>query len=185
MLSPMSATPVLLSALVASLLVLPPAMASDPVPAPPKVAQPAVTSTNLPKTNADWRKILSPEQYHVLREAGTERPFGKIYKEFQAQGVGSYVCAGCGALLFTSKEKFDSHCGWPSFYDPANATNVVTHEDDSLGMKRVEVRCAKCDGHLGHVFKGEGFPTPTDLRYCINGVSLKFVPGTNAPAAKP
>ena len=128
------------------------------------------------KTEQEWRDSLTSEQYRVLREAGTERPFGEAYREFSEQGVGTYVCGGCGAELFSSDEKFDSRCGWPSFYDPANANNVVTREDDSLGTTRTEVLCAVCDGHLGHVFKGEGFDTPTDLRYCINGVSLKYVP---------
>src|SRR6185436_18270617 len=108
-------------------------------------------------------------------------------EEFKQQGAGTYVCGGCGAELFSSKQKFDSHCGWPSFYDPANASNVVLREDRSLLNVRTEVTCARCGGHLGHVFKGEGFPTPTDTRYCINGVSLKFVPAaaTSAPPAKP
>ena len=136
------------------------------------------------KTEEEWRKQLTPEQYRVLREAGTERAFGAAYEEFKKQGAGTYACGGCGAELFSSKEKFDSHCGWPSFYDPANAKNVISRDDISGGMVRTEVICAKCDGHLGHVFKGEGFPTPTDKRYCINGVSLKFIPAgqTNAPA---
>lgn len=136
------------------------------------------------KTEEEWRKQLTPEQYRVLREAGTERAFGAAYEEFKKQGAGTYVCGGCGAELFSSKEKFDSDCGWPSFYDPANAKNVISRDDISGGMVRTEVICAKCDGHLGHVFKGEGFPTPTDKRYCINGVSLKFIPAgqTNAPA---
>ncbi len=137
----------------------------------------AYPESKVEMTDAQWRDLLTPEQYHVLRQAGTERPFGRVYEEFKAQGAGTYVCAGCGAELFSSSHKFDSHCGWPSFYDPANAKNVVTHEDRTLGMVRVEVRCARCDGHLGHVFKGEGFDTPTDLRYCINGVALKFIPG--------
>jgi len=128
------------------------------------------------KSEEQWRKELSPEQFRVLRQAGTERPFGPAYEEFKKQGVGTYVCGGCGAELFSSKEKFDSHCGWPSFYDPANAKNVIIREDNTLGMKRTEVICARCDGHLGHVFTGEGFATPTDKRYCINAVSLKFVP---------
>jgi len=142
----------------------------------------APTPGKLTKTDAEWRKELTPEQYQVLRQAGTERPFGSTYEEFKKQGAGTYVCAACGAELFSSKEKFDSHCGWPSFYDPANAKNVTTHEDVTAGMVRVEVRCARCDGHLGHVFKGEGFKTPTDQRYCINGVTLKFVPAAAAPA---
>jgi len=136
------------------------------------------------KTDEEWRKILTPEQYRVLRQAGTERAFGPAYEEFKKQGGGTYVCAGCGAELFSSKEKFDSHCGWPSFYDPANAKNVLTREDFTHGMVRTEVICAQCGGHLGHVFKGEGFPTPTDQRYCINGVSLKFVPAGAATTDK-
>jgi peptide-methionine (R)-S-oxide reductase len=136
------------------------------------------------KSDAEWRQELTPEQYRVLRQAGTEQPFGATYEEFKKQGAGTYVCGGCGAELFSSKEKFDSHCGWPSFYDPANAKNVITRDDTTLGMKRTEVLCAQCGGHLGHVFTGEGFPTPTDKRYCINGVSLKFVPA-DATGAKP
>ena len=132
------------------------------------------------KADEVWRKELTAEQYRILRQAGTERAYGKAYKEFKAQGKGTYHCAGCGALLFSSNEKFDSGCGWPSFYDPANAKNVITKKDVSLGMVRVEVLCAKCDGHLGHVFEGEGFKTPTDKRYCINGVGLMFVPAESA-----
>jgi peptide-methionine (R)-S-oxide reductase len=139
---------------------------------------PVEPSAKVVKTDEEWRKLLTPEQYHILREAGTERPGGKVYHEFKKQGAGSYHCAGCGALLFSSKEKFDSGCGWPSFYDPAKAENVKTRKDMSFGRVRVEVICAKCDGHLGHVFEGEGFETPTDKRYCINGVGLRFVPAT-------
>ncbi len=176
--------PKMVSGIFLSLAVSCLAMAIDiPSSSSASASKPGLTSTNLPKTEAEWRAVLSPEQFRVLRQAGTERAFGPAYKEFQAQGVGTYACAGCGAVLFTSKEKFDSHCGWPSFYDPANATNVITLEDNTLGMKRIEVRCARCNGHLGHVFKGEGFPTPTDQRFCINAVSLKFIPGTNAPPA--
>lgn len=137
------------------------------------------------KTDEEWRKELTPEQYRILREAGTERPNGKIYQEFKKQGAGTYHCAGCGAELFSSKQKFDSHCGWPSFYDPSKAKNVATKKDFSAGMVRVEVICAKCDGHLGHVFEGEGFDTPTDKRYCINGVGLVFVPEKKAEGQKP
>lgn len=144
---------------------------------PPSQPASSDADTNpVTKTEAEWRKLLTPEQYHVLREAGTERAHGKAYEEFKAQGAGTYVCGGCGAELFSSAHKFDSHCGWPSFYDPANAKNVRTREDRSFGGVRVEVLCAQCNGHLGHVFKGEGFNTPTDQRYCINGVALKFVP---------
>lgn len=147
---------------------------------------PADPAGKVVKSDEEWKKLLSPEQYRILREAGTERPNGQVYKEFKSQGEGAYHCAGCGALLFSSKEKFDSGCGWPSFYDPAKAENVVTKRDTSLGMVRIEVLCAKCDGHLGHVFEGEGFDTPTDKRYCINGVGLKFVPagGTKQEAGK-
>jgi len=137
---------------------------------------PAPPAAKVTKTDAEWRAQLTPEQYRVLREAGTERAFGPVYDEFKKQSAGTYYCGGCGAELFSSDHKFDSHCGWPSFYDPANAKNVRTIEDRAAGMVRVEVRCAVCDGHLGHVFKGEGYKTPTDLRYCINGVALKFVP---------
>lgn len=132
------------------------------------------------RSDDEWRELLSPEQYRVLRQAGTERPFGPTYREFQEQGAGTYVCAGCGVSLFSSREKFDSHCGWPSFYDPANAQNVIAREDRSHGAVRTEVLCASCGGHLGHVFAGEGFNTPTDQRYCINGVALKFVPAEPA-----
>ena len=147
---------------------------NDPVPAAPTKTN--EESTKVVKSEEEWRKSLTPEQYRVLREAGTERAFGAAYEEFKKQGAGTYVCGGCGAELFSSKEKFDSHCGWPSFYDPANAKNVITRDDYVLGTKRTEVLCARCGGHLGHVFTGEGFKTPTDKRYCINGVSLKFVP---------
>jgi peptide-methionine (R)-S-oxide reductase len=136
------------------------------------------------KTDEEWKKILTPDQYRILRKAGTEAPNGQVYKEFKAQGEGTYHCAGCGALLFSSKEKFDSGCGWPSFYDPANAQNVKTKLDTSLGTTRIEVVCSKCDGHLGHVFEGEGFDTPTDKRYCINGVGLRYVPGEVTKEAK-
>ena len=138
--------------------------------------KPEEPTVKVVKTDEEWRKLLTPDQYRILRQAGTEQANGKAYKEFKKQGEGAYHCAGCDALLFSSNEKFDSGCGWPSFYDPANAQNVITKRDVTLGMVRVEVLCAKCDGHLGHVFEGEGFNTPTDKRYCINGVGLKFVP---------
>jgi peptide-methionine (R)-S-oxide reductase len=136
-------------------------------------AQPAET---VQKTDEEWRKTLTPEQYRILRQAGTERANGQVYKEFKDQGGGTYYCAGCNTELFSSKEKFDSHCGWPSFYDPSKAKNIKTTTDYHLGYARTEVRCAVCDGHLGHVFTGEGYDTPTDKRYCINGTVLKFVP---------
>lgn len=133
-------------------------------------------------TDEEWKKKLTPEQYAILRKAGTERANGQVYKEFKAQGAGTYYCAGCNAELFSSKTKFDSHCGWPSFYDPSKAKNVKLDVDYHLGYARTEVRCKVCDGHLGHVFEGESFAafngktTPTQQRYCINGTVLKFVP---------
>jgi len=142
---------------------------------------PAQPEKPVKKTNEEWKKELTPEQYRILRQSGTERPFGEIYKEFKQQGEGTYYCAGCNAELFSSKEKFDSHCGWPSFYDPSNAKNVKSIADPD-GI-RVEVRCAVCDGHLGHVFSGEGFNTPTDQRYCINGIALKYVSAEDKAAS--
>lgn len=137
------------------------------------------------KTDAQWRELLTPEQYRIARQSGTERPNGEVYRQFKKQGAGTYYCVGCNAELFSSKEKFDSHCGWPSFYDPSKAKNVKAIPDPD-GF-RVEVRCAVCDAHLGHVFSGEGFNTPTDKRYCINGIVLKFVPARpeKADANKP
>ena len=111
------------------------------------------------KTEEEWKSKLSEKQFYILRKAGTERPYGKEYEEFKKQGGGRYLCAGCDTELFTSETKFDSRCGWPSFYDPADAENVNTFDDFHLGYRRTEVRCAVCDGHLGHVFKGEGFDT--------------------------
>jgi peptide-methionine (R)-S-oxide reductase len=147
-------------------------------------AAPAQPKEPVQRTEEEWKKLLTPEQYRILREAGTERAFGKVYDEFKHQGGGTYHCAGCGAELFSSKEKFDSKCGWPSFYDPSKAKNVKTSVDYLLGYPRTEVRCAVCDGHLGHVFEGEGYATPTDKRYCINGTVLKFVPSPD-PAKEP
>jgi peptide-methionine (R)-S-oxide reductase len=141
---------------------------------------PAEPTGKVVKTDEEWKKLLTPEQYNILRQSGTERPNGSVYKEFKGQGEGSYHCAGCKALLFSSKEKFDSGCGWPSFYDPAKAKNVTLKKDMSLGAVRTEVICAVCQGHLGHVFEGEGYNTPTDQRYCINGGGLIFVPAVVA-----
>jgi peptide-methionine (R)-S-oxide reductase len=145
---------------------------------------PADPTGKVVKTDAEWKKLLTPEQYHILRESGTERANGEVYKEFKHQGKGTYHCAGCNALLFSSEQKFDSGCGWPSFYDPAKAENVVLKKDVSMGMTRIEVNCAKCGGHLGHVFEGEGYKTPTDQRYCINGGGLIYVPAKDEPAKK-
>jgi len=111
----------------------------------------------------------------VLRQAGTERPFTGEYVDTTTQGV--YECRACGAELFRSDTKFSSHCGWPSFFAPLAEDRVRYIEDTTMGMKRVEVRCATCDSHLGHVFEGEGYGTPTDLRYCMNSVSLRLAPG--------
>ena len=130
--------------------------------------------TRVEKSEDEWRKILSPEEYHVLRQAGTERPFTGEYTDHKEEGI--YSCRACGAELFRSDAKFESHCGWPSFFTPLAGDAVVEVEDRSLGMKRVEVRCARCGSHLGHVFEGEGYGTPTDLRYCINSISLKHAP---------
>ena len=129
------------------------------------------------KSPAEWRAELSPEAYRVAREAGTERPFSH---EGFPDGPGHYECVCCSARLFDGDAKFDSHCGWPSFSRAGGA--IDEHSDRSLGMTRTEVRCTDCDAHLGHVFP-DG-PPPTGLRYCINGVSLRFVPdnGTTAPA---
>ena len=122
----------------------------------------------------EWRAKLSPEEYAVLRQAGTERPFTGEYTDIETDGV--YECRACGAELFRSSEKFPSHCGWPSFFDPAESEAVILRTDESLGMRRVEVLCATCHSHMGHVFEGEGYPTPTDQRYCINSISLRLVP---------
>ena len=130
------------------------------------------------KNEEEWRAELTPAEYHVLREAGTERPFVGEYTDTTTEGV--YSCRACGADLFTSKTKFESHCGWPSFYSPLAGDRVEYIEDRSLGTKRVEVRCANCGSHLGHVFEGEGYETPTDQRYCINSISMTLRPA--APA---
>ena len=122
------------------------------------------------RTEAEWRETLSPTEYSVLRQAATERAFTGEYTDTETVGV--YRCKACGAELFRSDAKFHSGCGWPSFYQPTSDDAVTLIEDRSHGMVRVEARCARCDSHLGHVFTGEGFQTPTDERWCINSVSL-------------
>jgi peptide-methionine (R)-S-oxide reductase len=131
-------------------------------------------------TEDEWRKKLSPEQYHVLREAGTERAFTGKY--WDTKTPGEYHCSACGALLFKSDDKFDSHCGWPSFSEVAAQGKVIERRDTSYGMIRTEVLCANCGSHLGHVF--DDGPTPTGLRYCINSASIDLA-DTNFPPFKP
>ncbi|GAB3623007.1 peptide-methionine (R)-S-oxide reductase MsrB [Mariniluteicoccus endophyticus] len=127
------------------------------------------------KTEAEWRAQLSDLEFDVLRRAGTEAPFVGEYTDTTTEGV--YRCKGCGEELFRSETKFSSHCGWPSFFSPLGEDRVVYVEDDSLpGRPRVEVRCASCGSHLGHVFAGEGYDTPTDLRYCINSIAMTLEP---------
>ncbi|WP_026361152.1 peptide-methionine (R)-S-oxide reductase MsrB [Amycolatopsis nigrescens] len=126
------------------------------------------------KSEQEWREQLAPEEYAVLRQAATERPYTGEYNDTKTTGV--YECRACGAELFRSDTKFESHCGWPSFFDPADSDAVLLREDRAMGMKRIEVLCGSCHSHLGHVFEGEGYDTPTDQRYCINSISLKLVP---------
>jgi peptide-methionine (R)-S-oxide reductase len=122
------------------------------------------------KTNAEWKGILPPEQYKVTTKKGTEQPFTRTFHEIKEAGI--YQCVRCGTDLFQSSAKFESGTGWPSFYEPVSELNIRTQEDNSLGMSRTEVLCARCDSHLGHVFS-DG-PPPTGLRYCMNGLALKF-----------
>lgn len=127
-------------------------------------------SDTIKRSDAEWREQLTPEQYHVLREKGTERPFTGCYWDTTEPGI--YRCAGCGQELFDAGVKFDAGCGWPSFYQPLDPSRVEEHEDRSLGRIRTEITCRRCGGHLGHVFP-DG-PPPTGLRYCMNSVALKL-----------
>ena len=127
------------------------------------------------KTDDEWRAELSPEEFDVLRRAGTERPFSSPFETDTTEAV--YSCRACGSELFRSDTKFDAHCGWPAFYQPLAEDRVEYIADPSIpGRPRTEVRCANCGSHLGHVFEGEGFDTPTDQRYCINGIALTQQP---------
>ncbi|MET7865078.1 peptide-methionine (R)-S-oxide reductase MsrB [Micromonospora taraxaci] len=132
----------------------------------------SLDDNELPRNEDEWRVRLTPEEFHVLREHGTERPWVGEYVDTKTQGV--YHCRACGLELFSSDTKFDSHCGWPSF-DDAIPGRVKEIEDRSLGMARTEIRCARCDSHLGHVFHGEGF-TPKDTRHCVNSISVRLEP---------
>ncbi|MEH0819699.1 MULTISPECIES: peptide-methionine (R)-S-oxide reductase MsrB [unclassified Micromonospora] len=136
----------------------------------------SLDKSELPRTEEEWRVRLSPQEFRVLREAGTEPPWTGEYVDTKTPGV--YHCRACGLELFSSDTKFDSHCGWPSF-DDAIPGRVKEIEDRSLGMSRTEIRCARCDSHLGHVFHGEGF-TPKDTRHCVNSLSIRLEPRTDA-----
>lgn len=140
--------------------------------AAPHQSTPTNMTPTISKTDAEWKKQLTPEQYEVLRKKGTERAFTGAY--WNTKDKGAYRCAGCGELLFESDTKFDSGCGWPSFYAPADSNVVAEAEDNSHFMKRTEVLCSKCGGHLGHVF--DDGPNPTGLRYCINSAAIQFEP---------
>ena len=130
------------------------------------------TTGKIVKTDTQWRQILTPEQYDILRQRGTEQPYTGIYNDHYEKGI--YKCAGCGQVLFESDTKYPSHCGWPAFYDVEQKGRVIRKTDRSHGMIRVEVLCSRCGGHLGHVF--EDGPPPTGLRYCINSAALTFEP---------
>ncbi|KAI1106547.1 SelR-domain-containing protein [Jackrogersella minutella] len=126
------------------------------------------------RTPDEWRAVLTKEQFRILREKGTEAPGSGKYDKFFAES-GVYVCAGCNAPLYKAGHKFKSGCGWPAYFDSIPGA-VTRHTDNAFGMARTEICCANCGGHLGHVFKGEGYPTPTDERHCVNSISLNFSP---------
>ena len=151
---------------------------SASTPARDGITRPDGSAYSVARDEADWQRTLTPNEYHVLREAGTEAPFVGEYTDTRTEGV--YRCRACSAELFRSDAKFDSHCGWPSFYAPLAKDSVVYLEDRSMGSLRTEVRCAACGGHLGHVFEGEGYGTPTDQRYCINSISMVLEPATDS-----
>jgi len=143
------------------------------------MTKPDADPTPVVKTDAEWRKLLTPEQYRVLREKGTEPAFRGEYTDTETPGV--YRCAACDALLFTSTEKFHSGCGWPSFFRAAAGARITETVDRSHGMVRTEITCTRCGGHLGHVF--DDGPNPTGLRYCVNSVSVKLDPAPAKPPA--
>jgi peptide-methionine (R)-S-oxide reductase len=137
--------------------------------------EPAVGATpKVVRSEEEWRARLDPAEYAVLRQAGTEAPWSGEYVDEKTVGV--YRCRACGAELFRSETKFESHCGWPSFFSPLAADRVILRDDRSHGMVRTEVLCASCHSHLGHVVEGEGYPTPTDQRYCINSIAIRLEP---------
>jgi peptide-methionine (R)-S-oxide reductase len=155
----------------------PPAAPAAPgAPAARRAPKPAlvVYTDKVVKTDAEWKKVLTPQQYYILREAGTEIAGTGPYLDNHAKGV--YVCAACGQPLYSSDTKFESGTGWPSFWQPFSPKSILTKRDSTLGMARIEVLCSRCGGHLGHVF--DDGPPPTGLRYCMNGAALKFVPTT-------
>ena len=139
-------------------------------------SRPDGTAYEVSLSEEEWAARLTDEERKVLREGGTERPFVGEYTDTKEVGV--YSCRACDAGLFRSETKFDSHCGWPSFYAPLAEDRVEYVEDRSFGMKRVEVRCASCGSHLGHLFEGEGYDNPVDQRFCINSVSMTLAPAT-------
>ena len=134
---------------------------------------PVAGTPQVTKSEQEWREELTPNEFAVLRQSATEPAWSGEYVDTKT--TGGYECRGCGAGLFRSETKFESHCGWPSFYDPGDTDAVILRKDRSMGMVRTEVLCASCHGHLGHVFEGEGYATPTDQRYCINSIAVRLV----------